>query len=137
MRTTKKRMHGRRRRRSPLHSGWVERVFGSIGADGKYANGRNKDEDKSPEGAVNKNATTAASEASEKAAQTQDTSETAKVGTESTGSHDTTHSHPPTAIEGKKEAEEEGISPRERARNQAQVAVEKRGGSWGNRTFGW
>ena len=132
MRTTKKRMHGRRRRRSPLHSNWGERVFGQF-MDGD----QNKEKDKSPEGAIDKNATTAAGEASEKAAQTQDTGETAKVGTESTGSHDTTHSHPPAAFGGEEETGEEGMSPRARARNKAQAAVQKLGGSWGNRTFGW
>ena len=137
----RKRMHGRRRRRSPLHSNGTGGQIGEHNgkpvfktAEEAFEWHKKNANDESSGGAINKNATTASGEASEKAA----VGETAKVGTDSTESHDTTHSHPPAAIEGKKEAEEEGMSPREQVRNKARSSMQNMmGGSWGSRTFGW
>ena len=106
MRTTKKRMHGRRRRRSPMLSEEVDLESNE---------------------AVNKNASTAVNEAREKGVK----NETGSVQTEP--NHDTTHSHPATALEGDKQEEEKEMSSRDRARS----AVQNLGGSWGRRTFGF
>ena len=106
MRTTKKRMHGRRRRRSPI---------------------LNEEVDLKSNEAVNKNASTAVNEAREKGVK----NETGSIQAEP--NHDTTHSHPPAAIEGGKQEEEKEMSSTERARG----PMQNLGGSWGRRTFGF
>jgi hypothetical protein len=130
MRTTKKRMHGRRRRRSPLQAGQISEHEGKPvfkTAEEALEWHKKNSSDESPQGATNKNATTAASEASEKGVK----NKTGSVQTEP--NHDTTHSHPATALEGNKQEEEKEMSSRDRARG----VVQNLGGSWGKRTFGF
>ena len=90
-------MHGRRRRRSPLHSdgmSWGERM-GMIWKK----NGEDEETSESPKVAANKN-TMSAQEGAKKAAEA---AEAAKAGMQSTEKHDTTHSHPPAAFESEEE----------------------------------
>jgi hypothetical protein len=139
----RKRMHGRRRKRSPLHSdekSWGERTFGILDK-------RNEDENsESPEVAANKNTISAQKEASEAVenidswgertfgGNRRGTPEEAQNTTGTTSANDTTHSHPPAAIE---EGGEE-VSTREKARQRAKKAAGANlGGNWGSKVFGW
>jgi len=127
MRTTKKRMHGRKRRRSPVKS-WWSGVAEELQKGGK--------DDQHPAfKAINKNAATAVSEASKKVVNSETGGPTGGPTTKK--NQDTTHSHPPAAFEGEEEEGKEETSSRARARNTAQTAMQKLGGSWGNRTFGF
>ena len=128
---TRRHMHGRRRRRSPvkLSAGLIESLFGKKNVT--------KEQEEGQAVATAKNTMSAQDEASEAVG---------KVGIDKDKQHDETHTHPPAAFE--KENEEGtqdamiGDANSERAKAQGRLVKMKgktssRSGGWGQRTFGF